>query len=75
VKYQCIEARREQYPIRMMCRLLEVSKSCYYSWRTRLECKKAKNLLQKNFNIELANQCRVADITYINTNQGWQLML
>ncbi len=143
MKYQCIETRREQYPIRMMCRLLQVSKSAYYSWRTRPESKRAKtdrelipvikrlhnesggiygspkiksslkdegyhcgrhkvarlmrliglrgcpkkrfkvttirhpehpiaeNLLKQNFKVEQPNQCWVADITYIQTNQGW----
>ncbi len=143
MKYQCIETRREQYPIRMMCRLLQVSKSAYYSWRTRAESKRektdrelipvikrlhnesggiygspkiksslkdegyhcgrhkvarlmrliglrgcpkkrfkmttirhpehpiAENLLKQNFKVEQPNQCWVADITYIQTNQGW----
>ncbi len=43
MKCQCIESRREQYPVRMMCRLLNISKSCYYAWRTRGESNRSKN--------------------------------
>ena len=143
MKYQCIESRRELFPVRMMCRLLQVSKSGYYAWRTRPESKRSKtdrelipiikrlhsesggvygspkiqsdlkgegylcgrrkvarlmrlsglrgcpkkrfkvttkrdpshpvarNLLKQNFTIKQPNQCWVADITYIPTNQGW----
>ena len=35
MKYRCIDRRRVGYPIRMMCRLLSVSPSGYYGWRTR----------------------------------------
>ena len=31
----------------------------------------AKNLLKQNFKVARPNQCWVADITYIQTNQGW----
>jgi putative transposase len=33
MKYRCMEDCAEEYPIRMMARLLEVSPSGYYTWR------------------------------------------
>jgi len=37
VRYQCIHRRRYQHSVRMMCRLLRVSRSGYYSWCNRDE--------------------------------------
>ncbi len=42
MRFRCIDHRRHQYPIAMICRALKVSKSGYYAWRTRSESARAK---------------------------------
>ena len=37
MRYRCIHRRRHQHSIRMMCRLLQVSRSGYYDWSQRAE--------------------------------------
>lgn len=42
MRYACIHRRRRQHSIRMMCRLLEVSRSGYYDWSSRAESSRSR---------------------------------
>ena len=77
MRYGCIHRRRNQYPIRLMCRLLKVSPSGYYAWRTRPESRRAR------FDRELTRSIRLvhaeSDGTYGSPRvhvelkaSGWQ---
>lgn len=35
MRYECIDRRRSEYPVQMMCQALRVSRSGYYAWRSR----------------------------------------
>ena len=50
MRFRCIEEQRDQFPARMMCRLLHVSPSGYYAWRGRSESSRVQanlRLLEK----------------------------
>ncbi len=42
MKYDRIEAMRQDYPIAVLCRVFEVGTSSYYAWRQRAESPRAR---------------------------------
>jgi transposase InsO family protein len=53
--FRFIEAHRRKYPVTVMCRVLEVSKSGYYAWRGRPESERSRA------NQALVEQIRIAE--------------
>jgi putative transposase len=50
VKYAFIQTQKQEYPVRVLCEVLEVSESGYYQWRKRKPCPfqlKAKHKLEE----------------------------
>ena len=59
MRYACIDRRHNDYPVRLMCRLLDVSASGYYAWRQRPESARVerdRKLLEKISRIHQASK-------------------
>jgi putative transposase len=42
VRFDFIEAEKVRYPVRLICKVLEVSPAGFYAWRERPECERAR---------------------------------
>jgi len=62
LKCEAIARQRGQYPLVMMCRLLEVRRSTYYAWRKRPESRRTKEDRRLVIEIELSH--KASDRTY-----------
>jgi putative transposase len=77
VRYICIDRRRSQYPVRMMCRILKVSRSGFYAWRVRPESHRAKTdreltVLIRRIHIDSDGVYGAAKITAELKEEGYQ---
>lgn len=62
MKYACIARHTGEHPVRLMCRVLEVSQQGYYAWRTRSPSARAIADERLMLNIRIAHQ--ESDETY-----------
>src|SRR5262249_11555418 len=61
MKYQFIEQHKQEFPIVVMCHVLEVSESGYYAWRKRSPCQRQRedaHLTQKIRKVFIDHQGR-----------------
>lgn len=58
MRFIFIECHREQYPVARMCRLLEVTRSGFYSWRRRPESVRSRENLRLLFHIRAIHRSR-----------------
>jgi len=56
VRYAYIDAQRAQYPIELMCRMLQVSRSGFFAWRVRREQPRADADAQVREDMRLAHR-------------------
>jgi putative transposase len=47
MKFQAIESQRAEYPLEVMCRMLEVSRSGYYDWRASARRREERDLAEQ----------------------------
>jgi transposase InsO family protein len=66
MNYQFVHDHSSRYPVRRLCRALEVSASAYSAWRGRPESR-----LARGFGAAAPDQKLATDITYIPTREGW----
>ncbi|GHO77818.1 hypothetical protein KSD_55890 [Ktedonobacter sp. SOSP1-85] len=46
MKYQFIEQNKQEFPVAVICRVLEVSESGFYAWRKRPTCQRRREAAQ-----------------------------
>uniref|UniRef100_UPI003F64B543 DDE-type integrase/transposase/recombinase n=1 Tax=Rhizobium lupini TaxID=136996 RepID=UPI003F64B543 len=78
MRFRFIEDCRADCPLTILCDVLGVAPTGYYGWRSLPESPRSAanrfpippNLLDRNFTAAAPNRTWLADITYIETDQG-----
>jgi len=52
MKYQFIKQHKQEFPVVVMCRVLDVSESGYYAWLSRPTCQRKREDAQLTQDIE-----------------------
>jgi hypothetical protein len=52
MKYPCIEHQKHEFPVLVMCRVLEVSERGLYAWRKRPICQRTREDAQRTKEIQ-----------------------
>jgi putative transposase len=67
MKYQFIEKHKQEFPIVVMCSVLEISESGFYAWRKRSACQREREdaqLGQKIRQVFVTRKAAIWESTY-----------
>jgi len=65
MRYRFVDDHSGQYPVRLMCRVLEVSPSAYYAWRCRPEIRRVRENRRLLVEIRAIHQAKADIFEYI----------
>jgi transposase InsO family protein len=86
MRFQLIDAAKKEFPVQRLCKVLGVSQSGYFAWKSRPACRRqreghttdshhafpvAPNLIDQDFAAERPNEKWGADISYVWIREGW----
>lgn len=72
MKYRFIYVEKVTFPVKILCRVLQVSRSGFYAFMARTSSnRQAKDAKLRQFSPSAPNLAWASDITYLPTGEGW----